>query len=174
MSLWRRMRNELGAATAVELLAVVALIFVIGITLLVFSVSLVTKANAADLAYGDSIALGTGSALRVQVSAIVGASSCSIAARAPGGHYEHVVISAGINDPPGACLEAIRKAVSAGQVVWVLPAAINSARAHVLAVAQRWGDKTVSYSCAGGCSRRSFHPGSYAALAAEVRRAWGS
>ena len=174
MSLWRRMKNALGVATAVELLLVVALIFVIGIALLVFSVSTMSKAWAADLAYGDSIALGTGSALRVQVSAKVGASSCSIAARAPGGHYEHVVISAGINDPPGACLDAIRKAVSAGQVVWVLPAPINSARAHVLAVAQRWGDKTVSYSCAGGCSRRSFHPGSYAALAAEVRRAWGS
>jgi len=174
MSWWLKIKNAVGVATAVELLLIVVLIFVIGIALLMMSVSMVAKANAADLAYGDSIALGTGNALRVQVSARVGASSCSIAARAPGGHYEHVVISAGINDPPGACLEAIRKAVSAGQVVWVLPAAINSARAHVLAVAPRWGDKTVSYSCAGGCSRSSFHPGSYAVLAAEVRRAWGS
>jgi hypothetical protein len=138
-----------------------------------------SKAWAADLdgdaAIGDSIADGVGSQLHVLTYAKVGASSCSIAKRfVPIFYFKHVVISAGINDAPGACLEAIRKAVSAGQVVWVLPAPINSARAHVLAVAQRWGDKTVSYNCPGGCSRRSFHPGSYTALAAEVRRAWGS
>ena len=130
-------------------------------------------AKAEDLAVGDSIALGTGSALHVRTVATTGASSCAIAGQAPSGSFDHVVISAGINDAPGNCIEALAKKYAGSNVVWILPAAINSARAHVAAVAGQYGDKTVSYRCTGGCSRSNFHPGSYPAVAAAVRRAWG-
>jgi hypothetical protein len=133
----------------------------------------VGAARAQDLALGDSIGLGTGGALGVHTIARVNMGSCWVRDQTPSSHYDHVVISAGINDPPGGCLNAIRARLSAGQVVWVLPAAINSARASVAAVAARWGDRTVSYACAGGCTKSNFHPGSYARVAQDVRAAWG-
>lgn len=130
-------------------------------------------AHARDLAVGDSIALGTGQALGVHTVARKNMGSCWIAGVAPGGSYDHVVISAGINDAPGRCVEEIvAKYAGMGEVV-ILPAAINSARAHVAGVAARYGARTVSYSCDGGCTKSNFHPGSYRSVASAVRRAWG-
>lgn len=132
-----------------------------------------TCAYASDLAVGDSIALGAGQALHVKTAAVQNDGSCAIVGFAPGGSFDHVVISAGINDAPGSCDEAIRKKYIGAKVVWILPAAINSSRAHVVALAKQYGDKTVSYRCAGGCSTSNFHPASYFAVAAAVRSAWG-
>lgn len=129
-------------------------------------------ARASDVAIGDSIAQGVGQALGIETRARVGAGSCWIKNAFSGGSYANVVISAGINDPPGQCIAALRYSIHAQRVVWVLPAAINSARLHVAAVAASFDDLTVSYACQGGCSKRNFHPASYPALANMVRRAW--
>lgn len=126
-----------------------------------------------SLIVGDSIAKGTGAALGVRTVARESMSSCWIAARTPSFSGAWAVISAGINDPPGSCIEAIRARVRALRVVWILPAPINSARAHVKAVAAAHGDRTVSYACVGGCSTTNFHPASYDTLAAEVRATLG-
>lgn len=135
---------------------------------------LVKEANAEDLAIGDSIAVGTGQALHVRTAARENMSSCWILAHeAVSGDFEHVVISAGINDAPGSCIESIRAKYTNAKVVWILPAPINSARAHVAAVAAAHGDKMVSYRCAGACSKANFHPKSYPSVAAAVRSAWG-
>ena len=134
-----------------------------------------TGASAADLAIGDSIALGTGQALGVRVIAVVGEPSCpnryrvGIRARTPSGSFDRVVVSAGVNDPPGRCIAAIRARLRARRVVWILPAPVNSARRAVAAVAARWGDRTVSYVA----GRDHLHPASYAVLARAVRHAWG-
>jgi hypothetical protein len=149
------------------------LIVILFLALLVLVGLMEQKAKAADLAEGDSIALGTGRALGVPTHARQNMGSCWIVAHTPGGSFDHVVLSAGINDPPGPCLASLRARLTAKVVVWVLPAPINSARASVAAVAARWGDRTVSYACAGGCTRRNFHPASYAVVANAVRRAWG-
>ena len=129
--------------------------------------------KADDLALGDSIALGTGSALQVHTVARQNMGSCWILEQAPTGSFEHVVISAGINDAPGNCVEAIRKKYAGSKVVWILPAPINSARGHVASVALQYNDRTVSYRCRGACNSSNFHPRSYPALAAAVRHAWG-
>lgn len=125
-----------------------------------------------DAAIGDSIAAGTGSALGVSTYAKVGSSSCYISAHLPQGEFDHVVISAGINDAPGPCVDRILSTVRARTIVVILPAPINSARRHVASVAAQHGAFTVSYVCRGGCSRSNFHPGSYAVVAASVRRLW--
>lgn len=117
------------------------------------------------LVIGDSIALGTGTALHVETRARVGAPSCEILRKVPGGRYDVVVISAGVNDPPGRCLEAIRARVHARRIIWILPAPINSARAHIAAVACEHGDRTVSYVP----GRDHLHPRSYVELARRVR-----
>lgn len=134
---------------------------------------LVKEANAEDLAVGDSIALGTGQALHVRTVAHEGMGSCWILQHAPGGAFDHVLISAGINDAPGRCIEQIRAKYAGAKVVWVLPAAINAARAHVASVAAAHGDKVVAYRCRGGCSKSNFHPASYPSVAAAVQNAWG-
>lgn len=125
--------------------------------------------KAADLALGDCIALGTGHALHIPTKARVSASSCQIADWRKG-TYDRVVVSAGINDD-GLCVAAVRRSIRAREVIWILPAPINDARSMVLA-SMRPGDKSVSYSCPGGCSKRSFHPRSYATVAAAIRRIW--
>jgi hypothetical protein len=129
-----------------------------------------TQAVAGDLALGDSIALGTGRALGVHTVARVGASSCWIAAKAPAGRFDRVVVSAGINDPPGPCVGAIRKALEGrvGQVVFIVPAR-TSAATNVLAVAAEHGDSVVRYVA----GRDRTHPQSYVAVARAVRAAWG-
>jgi len=148
--------------------------FGVGVLTILFFMLATWPANAADLALGDSIALGTGEALGVPTIARQSMGSCWIMDQTPTGYFDHVVVSAGINDPPGPCLNAIRAHLRAGAVVWILPAAINRARASVAAVASLWGDRTVSYACAGGCTKYNFHPASYATVAAAVRTAWAA
>jgi hypothetical protein len=138
---------------------------------LMLSLSL-SPAALPDAAIGDSIALGVGSALKVATYAKVGASSCRISASLPHTAFNHVVVSAGINDAPGLCVGDILKRIHARQIVVILPAPINSARANVAAEAAAYGALTVSYECLGGCSKRSFHPASYRALARTVRALW--
>lgn len=129
------------------------------------------KAHASDLVLGDSIALGTGRALGKPTVARKGAGSCEIADWLPRrGGYGHVVISAGINDQ-GLCVQAIRRGLRAKRVIWILPAPINAGRSMVLAV-MRKGDRAVSYACDGPCTRTNYHPASYRAVAASVRRVW--
>jgi hypothetical protein len=130
-------------------------------------------ALAGGLVLGDSIALGTGGAMHAPTIARKSMGSCWIAAHTPRFRGAWAVISAGINDAPGACVEAIRSRVRARRVVWILPAPINSARAHVEAVAAANGDRTISYSCPGPCSTSNFHPESYAALAGAVEALLG-
>jgi hypothetical protein len=143
---------------------------VLAVIVIAFVVSCSILARASDVAVGDSIALGTGHALGVSTYGRVGAGSCEIVRRVPRGAYAHAVISAGINDG-GGCVAAVRARVRAGVVVWILPAPINPGRAAVLA-AVRPGDGTVSYACAGPCTKSNFHPASYAVVAAAVRAAW--
>jgi len=138
----------------------------------IVSVESHARVRGSALMLGDSIALGTGRVLGVYTVARQSMGSCWVAARVPSGYFDLAAISAGINDAPGPCLEQIRAKIHARVVVWVLPAPINTARAHVEAVAARFGDATVSYACAGACSRVNFHPGSYAKVAADVRQAW--
>lgn len=116
------------------------------------------------IALGDSIAAGTGAALHVETHARVGASSCAILRMVPGGSYDVAVISAGVNDPPGRCLEDIRTRMHARRIIWILPAPINSARAHVSAIAAEHGDKTVSYIPGPD----HLHPRSYSELARKL------
>lgn len=123
-----------------------------------------SSANAGDLALGDSLAVGTGQALGWRTVAKVGASSCAILRMVPEGVFDRVVISAGTNDPPGRCVEAIRERINARLVIWILP--VNAARGHVAAVAMGHGDRIVRYAP----SRRGWpHPASYAPLARAVR-----
>jgi hypothetical protein len=132
----------------------------------------ITMAKAQDAALGDSIAEGTGRALGVPTYARVNSSSCWVLRHTPSGPFDHVVISAGINDAPGACVKTLLDRLRARVVVVILPAPINTARANVEREAARHGFATVSYACPGGCSRRSFHPSSYAVVAAAVRSIW--
>lgn len=125
---------------------------------------------ALSLALGDSIAWGAvhlGGLPAISV-ARVGAPSCEILRAAPRRHFGRVVISAGVNDAPGRCLEAIRAAIDADVVVFILPPAINSARAHIARVAAAHGDRTVSYEPGPD----GLHPRSYPALARAIEAAW--
>ena len=139
---------------------------------LTFLLWLTGHAHAQDVSVGDSIALGTGRALGVETHAKQSMGSCWIARQVPHKQYDHAVVSAGINDPPGPCVEAVIKAIMARHVVVILPAPINSARAHVASVAAKYGLTTISYVCAGGCTKRNFHPRSYAEVANNVRAIW--
>ena len=130
------------------------------------------RSHAQDAAVGDSIALGTGQALGVPTYARSSMSSCWVLRHSPSGPFDRVVFSAGINDAPGPSVKALFDRVRARVVVVILPAGINSARAHVASEAAAHGFRPVSYTCAGGCTKRNFHPASYAVLAAAVRRAW--
>jgi hypothetical protein len=120
----------------------------------------------AALALGDSIALGTGQALHILTIATVGMGSCAIAQRVPSAHFSEVVISAGVNDPPGRCVASIRDKLSADHVVWIRP--INAAGPTVDRVAAAHGDRVITYTT----GRDHLHPASYTAVAASVRAAW--
>ena len=142
----------------------IAAVIIVCIAAVIFACG---AADASTLAWGDSLAKGTGAAMGVKTVARVGASSCAILGSAPRGHFDRVVISAGTNDPPGACVEAVREAIDAGRVVWILP--INGARKTVLAVARAHGDSVVTYAP----SRRNWpHPRNYGPLAKAVEAAW--
>jgi hypothetical protein len=102
------------------------------------------------VAIGDSLALGFGQASGFETHAKVGEPSCptkswrGVLNMVPSKHYRFALLSAGTNDPPGPCIEAIRIKVQADQVIWVIP--INGARQHVLSVAQAHHDDTLSYT----------------------------
>jgi len=77
----------------------------------------VATAFARDGAAGDSIAFGTGHALHVATFARERMSSCWILKHEVPlavGHFDHFAISAGVNDAPGPCLEAIINHIDAG------------------------------------------------------------
>ena len=124
-------------------------------------------AAASNLALGDSLAIGVGGALGVPTIAGVSWSSCRIAQVTPRGHYDRVVISAGVNDVPGRCVAAIRAKINAGLVVWIRP--INGAGPTIDRVAAAHGDVVITYAL----GRDHIHPRSYGEVAAAVRRAWG-
>lgn len=147
-----RMRRELGAALVAGVIAL-------------FAFSAPTRAG--DAAIGDSLALGTGTALHIATFAHVGASSCAIVAFAPRASFDRVVVSAGVNDPPGRCVASLRAAIHARIVVWIAP--VNSARLAVEMAASAYGDRVIFYRPGPD----GVHPSSYGALAAQVRAAWG-
>ena len=131
-------------------------LLVILVLALLVAIAPAKRAKAEDLALGDSLALGFGQASRMPTNAKVGISSCAILSRTPRAHYDFVLLSAGTNDPPGRCVEAIRGRLNASQVQWVVP--VNGARGHVLSVARRNGDALLYYSP----GRRSWpHPSRY-------------
>lgn len=140
-------------------------IWVIGIAF-VFAMAFVLPAFAGDAAIGDSLALGTGRALGVPTYAVERKSSCWILGHLPRSGFDHAVISAGTNDPPGRCIAAIRARIHARHVVWILP--VNGARAPVAALAHLYGDPVVAYRP----GRDGIHPPAYAPLARAVLAAW--
>jgi hypothetical protein len=105
---------------------------------------------AGAVAIGDSLALGFGLASGFEIAAAVSEPSCpsrlwrGIVAMVPARHFRFALISAGTNDVPGRCVEAIREKVSADEVMWVIP--VNGARQHVLSVAQAHQDRTLFYT----------------------------
>jgi hypothetical protein len=148
------------------------LILFLIVSVLTFIMSVLTV-RAQDAAVGDSIALGTGRTLGVPTYASVGASSCKAVAYVPKRPVRFMVVSAGINDAPGYCVQTLFAHIIARKVVVILPAAINSARGNVARLAAAHGYATVGYTCAGGCTVRNFHPASYSVLASNVRKLWG-
>lgn len=121
-----------------------------------------------DLCLGDSLSVGVAALLHCMSIARVGASSCAISHWVPAQYFDHVVISAGTNDPPGRCIEQLRERLRGGNIVWVLP--VNGARDHVAGVARASGDSVCSYSAGRGLG---VHPSSYGPLAACVAARWG-
>ena len=119
--------------------------------------SLCRPAPAADgAAIGDSLAIGFGEASHLEIHAVIGISSCRAVSLAPATHYRFVLLSAGTNDPPGRCLEALREKVDADRVEWVVP--VNRARWRVIAVAEAHHDKLLFYTP----DKRAWpHPASY-------------
>jgi aromatic ring-opening dioxygenase catalytic subunit (LigB family) len=101
-------------------------------------------------AVGDSLALGFGEASGFETRAVVGEPSCphgrwpGVVNMVPAKHFKFLLISAGTNDVPGKCVEAIRAKANADQVMWVIP--VNGARQHVLSVAHAHHDRTLSYT----------------------------
>lgn len=140
---------------------------------LIIGATTITKTEAVDACIGDSICRGTGHALGIKTIAIQGAGSCRIARfGALRRTWDHLVISAGINDD-GACVAAIFAKAKAKHLTAILPAPINGGRAAVIK-ALRPQDTSVSYACAGGCTKVNFHPGSYPAVAKAVRDVWNT
>ena len=131
--------------------------FVIDLVFTVVTIALLGRATAfgKEVAVGDSLAVGFGQASGMPTRAIVGISSCRIVDMVPAGHYDFMLISAGTNDPPGRCVEAVRARADAYVVEWVVP--VNGARGHVLAVAAAHGDQTLFYTPAPG----NVHPRGY-------------
>jgi len=118
------------------------------------------------LALGDSIALGTGHALHAATVARVGASSCAIYGfMPPVEKIDLIALSAGVNDPPGTCIEKIRARLHGKSVIWILPPPVNSARAHIAAVAAKNGDRTISYVP----GKDGLHPRSYKEVARQIK-----
>jgi hypothetical protein len=148
----------------------------VGVLLLVLLILTgeIKPAKAENAAIGDSIALGTGHALHWSTYARQGMGSCWIYAHMPRRHFDSVVVSAGINDPPGACVAQLFNLLDASRVVVIQPAPINSAAAHVYLLSVSHGFMKVGYACRGPCTKNNFHPASYGAVAASVREALGT
>jgi len=135
-----------------------------GMLLIVILGMLVTPVWSLELALGDSLALGFGQASGLPTRAVVGEPSCpnrrahrpGIVNMVPAGHFDFVLLSAGTNDAPGRCIEAIRAKLDADKVQWVVP--VNGARSHVLAVAGAHGDATLFYTPG---ARSWPHPAAY-------------
>ena len=128
------------------------------------------------LVIGDSIAVGVSESLRnvTKVSAVVGASSGTIAGYDGSGSFTHMVISAGSNDPTSSSLAANLRRIRAKQpnakVVWILP--YNAAaKATVRSVAS--SDATVDLSSFPAAAD-GVHPRSYSQVAAAVQTALGA
>ena len=153
-------------------LAVVAALVIMGLFWLFASWDKAQAYTLEDHVFGDSIACGTGAALRVPTTCRVGQSSCWVLHHVTNKPYRYVAVSAGINDAPGPCVRAILRRIVAQRIVVILPAPINSARANVEVAAVQYGAYPISYACKGGCSKRNFHPDSYSALARGVRGLW--
>ena len=117
-------------------------------TFIVLLLTAATPAYGGSIANGDSLAVGFGQASRVTTIARVGASSCEVLGMIPSAHYDSVLLSAGTNDPPGRCIEAIRAKMNASHIKWVAP--VNSARSHVLQVAAGYGDTLLYYTPGDG------------------------
>jgi hypothetical protein len=118
-------------------------------------IALATPSPASELALGDSLAVGFGQASHMHTSAIVGIGSCRIAAMTPRQHFDFVLISAGTNDPPGRCIEAIRAKIDCGKCEWIVP--VNGARNHVLQVARQYGDALLFYAAGRNWPHPSFY-----------------
>ena len=125
-------------------------------------------ACAETLALGDSIALGTGQAIHAETVAVKGMGSCAIERMMPAKHFDRAVISAGVNDAPGLCVDAILARVDADKVIVILPPGINSARKHIEAAAAAHHFKTISFIPGND----GLHPRSYAEVAAKVNASW--
>jgi len=137
----------------------------------------VTAPIGGDLALGDSIAVGAGGALGVRTIAVEGEPSCpnpragraGIVSMVPSASYGRVVVSAGVNDIPGACVGAIRSKLRASVVVWLVGLSQRHGEAGtVAAVAAAHGDRVVRFQVGPD----GVHPRSYPEVAAQVRRAW--
>lgn len=137
--------------------------FLFAVGALFFLWASVQASHSQTIVVGDSIALGTGRAMHLPTFARVGAGSCEIA-RYAFPRSETVMVSAGINDPPGLCLPQLYARFGRAHVLVILPKGINSAREHVMRLAARRGYDTISYRTEG----LSFHPRSYPELARAV------
>ncbi len=132
------------------------------------------------LILGDSHAAATAAAVRAAfgercaVIAQAGASSSTILGRTPPViAYQAAVISAGANDADnpdlGENLDAIRRRLHVGRVVWLVPYN-REAAATVRWVAQRWGDRIIDLAWARARSD-GVHCMSYSWVARSVVRA---
>jgi hypothetical protein len=121
------------------------------------------------IAIGDSIAVGTSQALHIPAYAKERMGSCWILAHMPKRiDAERVVISAGVNDPPGRCDAAIRARIHSYNVVWIRP--VNSASVTVDSIAKRYCDSVISYVVGPD----HLHPQSYGEIAVTVKFEWNA
>ena len=114
------------------------------------------------LALGDSLALGTGSAMNIPTIAKVGADACWINQHVPPTHAHTIVLSAGVNGGE-QCLSTLRKRIHADHVIWIKP--INGASKKVMALAYAYNDQVITYTPGSD----HLHPNSYQSLAKKVR-----
>ena len=127
------------------------------------------------LVLGDSIAVGTGQALRAEgvvcrLEAAVGISTAGWRVRfAPWDiPADVVVISLGSNDGGRAAypdLWQTRKKVKAKRVIWILPHCNARAAAAITAMAYEYGDYVMSFAPA----KDGIHPHSYTPLAEHIK-----
>jgi len=127
------------------------------------------------LVLGDSIAVGTGQALRAEgvvcrLEAAVGISTAGWRVRfAPWDiPADVVVISLGSNDGGRAAypdLWQIRKRIKAKKVIWILPANNHVAASAISAMATELGDYVMAFAPA----KDGIHPHSYTPLAEHIK-----